>query len=139
MHSALGRGGAVYKSDNKTTTFTNTIMWGNQAGTGGPHVYLQGTSSKTVVRSCDVGGSGFDGTDGNIDADPLFVSESGTLDLHLKSGSPCIDKGGNADIAPDALDLDADGNLTEASPFDLDGQARIQGASVDIGAYDRAP
>jgi predicted outer membrane repeat protein len=138
-NTALGQGGAVYKSDNKTTTFTNTILWGNQAGTGGNHVYLQGVNSKTLVRSCDVGGSGFDGADGNIDADPMFVSEAGTIDLHLKTGSPCIDKGGSADVAADALDLDGDGNLTEPLPFDLDGQARVQGASVDIGAYDRAP
>ncbi len=138
-NTALGNGGAIFKNDGKVTTITNTILWGNQASGNGNQAYDQTASSKLTIRSSDVGGSGFDGTDGNVDLDPLFVSTSGTIDLHLKSGSPCVDKGGNADLAPDTLDLDGDGNVTEPLPFDLDGQPRVQGATVDIGAYEWAP
>jgi len=138
-NSARGNGGAVYKQDGSTTTFTNSIFWSNTAGGSGPHVYITGTNTATVVRSSDVGGSGFDGTNGNIDADPMFVSTSGTVDVHLKPGSPCIDKGGTADLAPDMLDLDGDGNVTEPLPFDLDGLPRVEGANVDMGATEWVP
>ncbi|MDO8368700.1 MAG: choice-of-anchor Q domain-containing protein [Saprospiraceae bacterium] len=50
--------------------------------------------------------------------DPLFL---GAGDYRLGAGSPCIDMG---------VDL---GNLSE---LDLDGNARVSGAGVDIGAYE---
>ncbi|MCB9284178.1 MAG: right-handed parallel beta-helix repeat-containing protein [Lewinellaceae bacterium] len=52
------------------------------------------------------------------DLDPLFVSET---DFHLTENSPCVDAG------------IAEGVEAE---FDLDGNARIQGNGVDIGAYE---
>ena len=70
---------------------------------------------------------GYPGT-GNINADPLFVDPDGPDyipgnqddDLHLKSGSPCIDTG-TATGAPDT---------------DLEGNIRPQGAGYDMGAYE---
>ncbi len=50
--------------------------------------------------------------------DPLFVSMT-TPDLHLQSTSPAIDRGLN---------------LSQSGTMDIDGQARIQGAAIDIGA-----
>ncbi len=50
--------------------------------------------------------------------DPLFVSTV-TPDLHLQSSSPAIDQGQN---------------LSEAGGLDIDGQARVQGTSIDMGA-----
>lgn len=52
------------------------------------------------------------------DADPLFVSDT---DLHLTKGSPCIDAG-----VSDGIE----------SAFDLEGNIRLQGNSIDIGAYE---
>ncbi len=59
------------------------------------------------------------GTNGNISADPKLVSTS-PLDPHLQDGSPCIDAGNDSDVA--------------AYEVDLDGEARVGGAHVDIGA-----
>jgi hypothetical protein len=60
------------------------------------------------------------GTYGNISGDPMFVDFAGN-DFHLKAGSPCIDAGD---------DTAASGQT------DRDGKPRIQGAHVDIGAYE---
>jgi hypothetical protein len=49
---------------------------------------------------------------------PLFVSLS-PVNLHLKTTSPAIDKGQN---------------LPEAGSLDFDGQPRLRGAGIDIGA-----
>jgi hypothetical protein len=56
----------------------------------------------------------------NISADPQFVAFAS--DLHLSSGSPCIDRG----TAEDAPATDGDGN------------ARPVGSGFDIGAYEWA-
>ncbi|HXM54372.1 MAG TPA: choice-of-anchor D domain-containing protein [Candidatus Dormibacteraeota bacterium] len=73
-------------------------------------------------------GGGFDancgtvaGASGNISADPRFA---GSGDFHLQAGSPAIDTGNNS-----APDLPA---------TDLDGNARVAGAAVDMGAYEAA-
>jgi hypothetical protein len=67
----------------------------------------------------------------------------------LSVGSPCLDAGDNAGVAPDVLDLDGDANTSEPVPFDLDGGARFAdvpsapdvGAGVaplvDMGSYER--
>ena len=60
------------------------------------------------------------GNDANglASVDPLFVSTA-TPDLHLQSTSPAIDRGQT---------------LTEAGPLDIDGQPRVQGIAIDLGA-----
>lgn len=59
---------------------------------------------------------------GNINADPLFT---GWDDFSLTSGSPCINAG--------TLDLP---NGIELPEFDLAGNPRIYGSTVDMGAYE---
>lgn len=109
-----------------------------------------------TVSYCDVQG-GFAGT-GNISSDPLFVSRlgtdgiAGTLDdnLQLSSTSPAIDAGNNTQIPADALDLDADANTVETTPYDLLGSPRLIDTPtrpntgvgtppVDMGAYEYRP
>ena len=95
------------------------------------------------VTYSDVQG-GWSGT-GNISTDPQFTqvgawSIAGDWvdgDYRLKAASPAIDAGSSAALGADSLDLDADGNTTESLPFDLDNEARIEGAKVDMGAYEQ--
>lgn len=135
---AQDNGGAVYNRYS-TSTFVNDIFWGNTAGVEG-HVIFNYATSTTTVRYSNVQGTGFNGTDGNIDADPLFVSTlREALDLRLRSGSPSIGTGSNAELPADAADLDADEDIGEALPLDLDDHARVQGGVVDMGAYEAAP
>jgi predicted outer membrane repeat protein len=56
--------------------------------------------------------------------------------LRLQATSPAIDLGLSIFLPVDTYDLDADGNLTESIPVDLAGSNRIQGAAVDLGAYE---
>src|SRR5438552_16601340 len=57
--------------------------------------------------------------------DPLFVDQVGG-NLRLQSNSPCINAGNNSYLS--------DSSFTNR--FDLDGNPRIAGGTVDIGAYE---
>lgn len=63
------------------------------------------------------------GVAGNISVDPAFAN-SAIGELHLQPGSPCVNAG-NAALAPTAW-------------VDIDGQARVQGSAVDMGADESA-
>ncbi|UCC31887.1 MAG: DUF1565 domain-containing protein, partial [Phycisphaerales bacterium] len=58
------------------------------------------------------------GTDGNISADPR-LADPRYGNVHIQPDSPCVDGADNADVYGD---------------FDMDGEPRIQGGTVDIGA-----
>jgi hypothetical protein len=113
-------------------TVDNTILWGNrygngrdddQPGIGGEFAQISLDNSVLSINHSDVEGwTGVHGGTGNIGDDPQFVDEDG-LDLHVLTGSPVIDSGNNAAVP---------GNLL----LDLDGNPRIFGVKVDLGAYE---
>ncbi|MHC4589364.1 MAG: right-handed parallel beta-helix repeat-containing protein [Planctomycetota bacterium] len=105
--------------------FRNCVLWGNSPS--------QIEASQAGVTYSDVEG-GWPGT-GNIDADPLFV-QPGTDNVRLSVGSPCVNVANNAALPPDDFDLDGDGNTSEPLPVDLDGMPRVQGGTVDMGAFE---
>jgi hypothetical protein len=116
MSGTLGGGMHSFQS---SPTVANSILWGNTL----PQI----SGSPTVTYSC---GGDFPGT-GNIDADPLFVDPDNG-DYHLQAGSPCIDAGHNWAVARDVADLDEDGDTTELTPYDLDGNPRFVADPVDF-------
>jgi len=61
------------------------------------------------------------GGTGNITNDPALVDTNNWADLRLQTNSPCINAGNNA---------------SATSGTDLDGNSRISGGTVDMGAYE---
>jgi hypothetical protein len=105
---------AAYGGGLEGGTLENCIVYYNSASYSGDNWYgVSGTPN--FAHSCTTPHPG--GT-GNITAAPQFVAGD---DYHLQSGSPCINEGNNAYVSTSA---------------DLDGNPRISGAAVDMGAYE---
>jgi len=120
-NTATEMGGAIY--DNSTyfggpMTLQNSILWGNTAPQGA-QIYQAG-SRATLVDYSDVQG-GWDG-EGNIDTDPRFV-DAANGNLRLRRSSPAADAG-NQTLLPVGITTDLDGN------------PRVMGDNVDMGAYE---
>lgn len=115
-----GFGSAIYAG---RATIRNSIFWGNRAG-------------ELSVTALDISHSIVQGGAQGprvLDEDPLFESSSS---YRLSASSPAVDAGLAAFLPPDTFDLDGDGDTTEPLPLDLDGQPRVQGTEVDLGAYE---
>ena len=147
-NSATGSGGAMFNEGSfdgeSSPNLNNVILWGNSAGNAGDVMHNSGTGAMPTIAHSLVQG-GWDGsgivndggsvTDGggNIDANPLFMTPINPADapttagdLRLRPDSPAIDAGDN-NALPDGLTTDLDGN------------PRIQGGAVDMGAYEYTP
>ncbi len=137
-NSAAFNGGGMFNQGSHPQ-ISNSIFWGNAANgltNASAQITNNGISrpviSYTLVQSSG-GSSAWLTTLGNgghnlLDADPLFREPIDPADaptsagnLRLRPGSPAIDAGDD-DAARD--------------PEDLDGALRIQGAGVDLGAYE---
>lgn len=66
------------------------------------------------------------GTNGNISADPQLVNASAG-DMHISPASPCLDTG------------DSSAATTAGLTVDIDGEVRVFGPAVDIGADESVP
>lgn len=114
-------GPAMSVTNGSTVDMSNSILW-NGIGS-----VMHSNSTLTFTFS-DIEG-GWSG-DGNINADPLLID-----DLHLSSGSPCIDAGNN-DAVPDGVVMDPDGTPRfvddPVTPDTGVGTPPI----VDMGAYE---
>ena len=94
---------------------SNCIFWNNKK--------IGLNNSYGSVEYCDVEG-GYPG-EGNIDINPSFLNPDND-DYHLAPGSPCIDAGDPCDISG-------------VSETDIDGEMRIIGEGLDIGADEYNP
>lgn len=120
-----GQKGGAIASGFTTMVMTNTICW-NDTAPDGAEICIDHTGfvvSHSVVQGGQAGigtepNSTLDWGAGNIDADPMFVSIV-LRDLHLLYTSPCRDVGLNTSV------VDND---------DFEGDPRIAGSAVDIGA-----
>jgi hypothetical protein len=106
-NSAWYYGGGVSGS-----TLNNCIVYFNTATEGANYNY----STLNYCCTTPEPTNGF----GNISLPPSFVNQA-TADLRLQSNSPCINSGQNAYVF---------GNT------DLDGNPRVVGGTVDMGAYE---
>jgi hypothetical protein len=112
VNNSAGFGGGIsYATD---ASVNNCILYDNTAGTNDNF----GAGNLAIDYCCTyplpAGGAG------NLTNDPVFMDVWGG-DYHLQSTSPCINAGLNAAIANSA---------------DLDGNPRIVGGTVDLGAYE---
>lgn len=127
--TSSSQGSAVYASGfDDQVQFFNNLMVG--PGKGSP-VFCDSTSDKTPPTftnndAFSPKASGLQGTcsaqastNGNISADPMFVSK---INFQLKTGSPAINAGDNS--APDL------------PPLDLAGKTRVVGGNIDLGVYE---
>jgi len=105
------RGGGAYSS-----TLNNCIVYFNTNPSlpVSPNHYFCTLNSCCTTTDAEGGGSAA------VTNDPLFVNMT-SGDFHLQSNSPCINSGNN-------------GYVTTTN--DLDGNPRIVGSTVDIGAYE---
>ena len=93
-------------------TVANSVVWANTPGDG----IVDNGAVVSSVSFSDV--EGWVGGVGNIDVDPLFV---GPGDFRLLPASPARNVGDNAAVV---------------SATDFDGRPRIQGGTVDMGAFE---
>jgi hypothetical protein len=112
---AYNDGSGISNRNGSAPIIYNCIVWGNTGGS------LSGASSgSSTVSYSDIEG-GFPGTE-NLDDNPLFLSPAGN-DYHLTADSPLIDTGNNNTPAP-------------LPTTDLEGNPRIIGGTIDMGAYE---
>ncbi|HTY87908.1 MAG TPA: choice-of-anchor Q domain-containing protein [Candidatus Acidoferrum sp.] len=105
--AGYGNGGGAHGS-----TLCNCIVYFNTAAYGSN--YYSSLLSNSCTMPYPIDGSG------NITNTPLFVNNAGG-NLRLLSNSPCINAGNNA---------------WATTATDLDGNSRIVGGTVDMGAYE---
>jgi hypothetical protein len=108
--ASLGETGASFLSA------SNCIVFGNTAPSGSN--YALGFTTEITMNYCcttplPAGGAN------NFTNDPLFLNPT-IGDFHLQSNSPCINAG----------------SFTATGPTDLDGNTRLIGGFVDLGAYE---
>ena len=124
-NSAGSRSGGI-ESSYGTLNMTNCILWGNTDARGmGESAQISRDYGKLpgIINYCCIQGwTGNLGGIGNMGDDPLFVDV--TIDnYHLLPDSSCIDAGD-----PDYI--------AEPDETDLDGNPRVFGGRIDMGAYE---
>ncbi len=113
QNTALNWGGTSYVIEGGE--FRNCIIWGNTDNLGNPSNY----DGNSYVYCC---ADPLPAGTGNISADPNFVDPV-LGNFRLSTGSLCINSGDNS---------------FATQTFDLDGNARINDNTVDMGAYENS-
>lgn len=132
-NTSVNAGAGLRNNGSAAPRIYNSIFWNNKgngivdnihndAGGDKPQLaycYLQGDASSWAW---DAGYSGADGGGNIVSTESPFV-DADKGDFHLKSGSLAIDAGKSSSV-PDGITTDIEGN------------SRVVGLSVDMGAYE---
>ncbi len=125
-NSAVHKGGAIHCSGTDPLIM-NSILWGDSAETAN-ELFAEGLAPEVLFSLLDV--SSVTGPcifgPGNLSADPLF---SEPVQLHLQSGSPCIDAGAASAGC-------AHGMTFQAPATDMEGISRPHHQGFDMGAHE---
>ncbi len=111
-NTATGDGGGMYGGG-----ATNSIIYYNSGQT---YPNFESDQSLIALDYCCTTPSPKPPGTGNMTNEPVFVNLAGG-DFHLQSSSPCINAGNNSSVT---------------GSTDLDGNPRIVGGTVDLGAYE---
>jgi len=135
---AEGNGGGVYiTSTGGNPGITNAILWGNRADAEADELYVTSaevTVSHSLIRGGIDGagvnllGTTFNDGGGNFDGHPVFVQAT------APSLAPTT--GGDYRLESLSAAIDAGTNTAVSTLMDLDGNQRIVGGGVDVGAYE---
>ncbi len=122
---SYGDSQGIYLTGITNTTIKNNVFAYQQNGVGSIRPDAASNTTLSVGYNCVyiAGRNPWRAADpGDVwGLNPLFVNES-TLDYHLQSASPCINKGMNSGVS-----------------HDFDGKTRPQGSGYDMGAYEYVP
>jgi predicted outer membrane repeat protein len=116
--------------------FYNCIFWRNGIGVD----ILLGANMNAFVWNTNwdqntVASMGVFNQVADTSVNPQFKNAA-ARNLRLRLSSTLIDAGNTALIGLDILDVDENGDSNEALPWDLDLGTRVNGAAVDMGAYE---
>lgn len=116
-------GGGVKRAGTSNLNILNTLFYNNTAPTGGPDLSASSIAFQLNNFLGDYSGSSLtSGSNGNITGNPSFIGGM-TGDYRLRFDSPCVNAG-NITL------------LTTHITEDLNGMARLQADTIDIGAYE---
>jgi subtilisin family serine protease len=130
-HSAAGLyvGGGAWQQGSQAK-LTNSIVWGNMSEDGSQIKLIDYTPQDGIDSVLTVGYSDVEGGRNGVAADAYAIlnwdasnlnsNPSLTEDCHLTDHSPCINAG--------------DPNFAQLNETDIDGQPRVIGGRVDMGA-----
>ena len=112
------------------STLNNCIVYYNTASNGGANYDSYGYSTLNYCCTMLLPTNGV----GNITNAPLFVDYANG-NMRLQSNSPCINAGNNLSLT-NVTGVMQSTSAWFTNRFDLDGNPRLVGGTVDIGAYE---
>jgi predicted outer membrane repeat protein len=141
-------GGGITFFGVEDATITNSILWGNDSWAEGEEPQIYDPSFSSTVAYSNIDQDGYEGSNGNIRQDPLFVDpgywdDNGTPeiwwddiwvdgDYHLTLGSPCIDAGTETAPALPLFDFEGDPRIFAGLPPDMGADEFFMDIVIDI-------
>lgn len=161
VSGAVPKGSGLFQMGGSTeanSVVFNSIIYGNTGATNVMIADAQVDLHDSIVGSYSTEGAGVNiSVTGFITSNPLFVDANGADniagnvddDYRIPSNSPAVDTGVAGDV--DRIDIDADGDMAEAYPYQMGTGPRIADLAnaplsapsttpaIDMGAYEAQP